>query len=91
MVLNAKGDLSKSLDEMKASSKVKTTVPTDNYGFFYQMKVYSVIIGIITGNKSFVSVQLESLVCLIERYATCYKIEIAKDKCLPGKFGNVVD
>jgi hypothetical protein len=38
MVLNAKGDLSKSLDEMKALSKVETMVPTDYYGFIYQMK-----------------------------------------------------
>jgi hypothetical protein len=38
MVLGTKGDLSKSLEEMKASSKVETMVPIDYYGFIYQMK-----------------------------------------------------
>jgi hypothetical protein len=59
MILNAKGDLSNSLlDEMKALSKVETTVPTDYYGFIYQMKTYSALVKIITGKCSLVSVQL---------------------------------
>jgi hypothetical protein len=91
MALNAKGDLSKSLDEIKALSKVETTVPTDYYGFIYQMKAYSAIAGIITGDNSHISVQLENLVCLIEKYAACYKLKIAKDKCVPGKFAFAVD
>jgi hypothetical protein len=91
MVLTAKGDLSKSLNEIKASSKVETTVPMDYHGFIYLMKAYSAIIGIITGKNSFVSVQLENLVRSIEKYAACYKLEIAQDKCSPGKFKNVVD
>jgi hypothetical protein len=91
MVLNAKGDLLKSLDEMKASSKVETMIPTDYYGFIYQMKAYSAMIGIITGKNSFVSFQLENLVQLIKKSAACYKLEIAQDKCFPGKFENVVD
>jgi hypothetical protein len=91
MVLNAKGDLSKSLDEMKASSKFETTVPTDYYGFIYQMKTYSALVEIITGKCSLISVQLENLVRLIKKYASCYKLEIAQDKCFPGKFENVVD
>ncbi len=62
MVPNAKGDLLKSLDEIEVSSKVDTMVPTDYYGFKYQMKAYSAMIGIITGKNSFVSVQLENLV-----------------------------
>ena len=47
MVLGAKGDLLKSLEEMKASSKVETTDPTNYYGFIYQMKAFSTIVGII--------------------------------------------
>jgi hypothetical protein len=35
MVLGAKGDLSMSLEEMKASSKVETTVPIDYYSFIF--------------------------------------------------------
>ncbi len=31
------------------------------------------------------------MVRLIEKYASCYKLEIAQDKCFPGKFKNVVD
>ena len=84
MVLNAKGNLLKSLDEMKASSKVETMVPSYYYGFIYQMKAYSAMIGIITGAKSFVLVQLENLVHSIKKYAACYKLEIAQDKCFPG-------
>jgi hypothetical protein len=91
MVLNAKGNLSKSLDEMKTLSKVETMAPTDYYGFIYQMKTYSALVEIITGKCSLVSVQLENLVRLIKKYAYCYKLEIAQDKCFPGKFKNVVD
>jgi hypothetical protein len=91
MVLNAKGNLSKRFDEIKASSKVKTTAPTDLYGFIYQMNAYSARIGIITGKNSFVSIQLENWVCSIERYTACHKIEIANDKCFLGKFKNVLD
>jgi hypothetical protein len=91
MVLNAKGNLSKSLDAIKALSKVETTFPTDYYGFIYQMKAYLAIVGIITGDNSYISVQLENLVCLIKKYAVCYKLEIAKDKCFPGKFAFAVD
>jgi hypothetical protein len=80
MVLNAKGDLLKSLDEMKASSKIETMVPTDYYGFIYQMKTYSALVKIITGKCSLVSVQLKNLVRLIKKYASCYKLEIAQDK-----------
>jgi hypothetical protein len=47
MVLGEKGDLSKSLEEMKASSKVETTVPTDYHSFIYQIKAFSTIVGII--------------------------------------------
>jgi hypothetical protein len=54
MVLGAKGDLSESLEEMKASSKVKTMVPTDYYGFIYQMKAFSTLVGIILGEKKHV-------------------------------------
>jgi hypothetical protein len=91
MVLNSKGNLWKSLNEMKASSKVETMVPTDYYGFIYQMKAYSAMIGIITGKNSYVSVHLKNLVHSIKKYAACYKLEIAQDKCFPGKFKNVVD
>ncbi len=70
---------------------MKTTVPTDYYGFIYQMKAYSAIVGIIMGEDSYISVQLENLVCSIEKYAACYKLEIAKDKCFPGKFAFAVD
>ena len=91
MALNAKGNLLKSLDEMKALSKVETTVPTDYYGFIYQMKTYSALVKIITGKCSLVSFQLENLVRLIKKYASCYKLEITQDKCFPGKFENVVD
>jgi hypothetical protein len=91
MVLNAKGNLSKSLDEIKDLSKVETTVPTDYYGFIYQVKAYSAIVGIIIGDNSYVSVQLKNLVCLIKKYAVCYKLKIPKDKCFPGKFAFAVD
>jgi hypothetical protein len=66
-------------------------VPTDYYGFIYQMKAYSAIVGIITSDDSYASVQLENLVRLIEKYAACYKLEIAKDKCFPEKFAFAVD
>ena len=66
MIMNAKGDLSKSIDEIKASSMVETTVPSDYYGFINQMKAYSALIEIITGNKSLVSAQLKNLVTSIE-------------------------
>ncbi len=49
------------------------------------------MVEIITGKCSLVSVQLENLVRLIKKYASCYKLEIAQDKCFPGKFDNVVD
>jgi hypothetical protein len=91
MVLIAKGDLLKSLDEMKALSKVETTVPTDYYGFIYQMKIYSALVEIITRKCSLVSVQFENLVGLIKKYASCYKLEITQNKCFPEKFKNVVD
>jgi hypothetical protein len=91
MVLNAKGDLSKSLEEMKASSKVEIAVQTDYHGFIYQMKAYTVLIKIITGDKSLVSVQLDNLVRSIEKYASRYKIKIAQDICFAGKFANVID
>jgi hypothetical protein len=52
MVLGAKGDLLKSLEEMKASSKVETTDPTNYYGFIYQMKAFSTIVGIILEEES---------------------------------------
>ena len=61
MIMNAKGDLSKSIDDIKASSKVETTVPSDYYGFIYQMKAFRALIEIITGNDSLVSVQLKKL------------------------------
>jgi hypothetical protein len=75
MVLNAKGDLLKSLDEIKTLSKVETTVPTDYYGFIYQMKTYSAVVKIITGKCSLVSVQLKNLVRLIKKMhlATSWK------------------
>jgi hypothetical protein len=69
---------------MKASSKVETMVPSYYYGFIYQMKAYSAMIGIITGAKSFVLVQLENLVHSIKKYAACYKLEIAQDKPSQG-------
>ncbi len=59
-VLNAKGDLLKSLEEMKALPKVETTILTDYYGFIYQIKTYKVLIGIVTGKSSLASVQLEN-------------------------------
>jgi hypothetical protein len=52
---------------MKASSKVETTVSMDCYGFIYQMKAYSAMIGIITGKNSFVLVQLKNLVHSIKK------------------------
>ena len=61
MIMNAKGDLSKSINDIKASSKVETTVPTDYYGFIYQMKAFRALIEIFTGNDSLVSVQLKKL------------------------------
>ncbi len=67
MALNAKGNLLKSLDEMKALSKVETTIPTDNFGFIYQMKTYSALVKFITGKCSLVSVQLENLAWLIKK------------------------
>jgi hypothetical protein len=76
---------------MKASSKVETTVPTDYYGFYYQMKTYSALVEIITGKCSLISVQLKNLVRLIKKYASYYKLEITQDKCFPGKYKNVVD
>ena len=91
MIMNAKGDLLKSIDKIKASSKVKTTVPSDYYGFIYQMKAYSALIKIITGDESLVSAQLKNLVISIEKYSPSYKIKIAQDNCFPGKFANVVD
>jgi hypothetical protein len=91
MIMNAKGDLSKSINYIKASSKVETTVPSDYYGFIYQMKAFRALIEITTGNDSLVSVQLENLVRSIEKYSSSYKIEIAQDNCFPGKFPNVVD
>ena len=91
MILNTKGGLSKSIDELKASSKVETTVPSDYHGFIYQMKAFSALIEIITGDDSLVSVQLQNLVGSIEKYSSSYKIEIAQDNCFPGKFANVVD
>jgi hypothetical protein len=91
MIMNAKGDISKSLDEIKTSSKVETTVPTNYHGFIYQMKAYSALIEIITGDESLVSVQLVNLVGQIKKYSSSYKIEIAQDNCFPGKFANVVD
>ena len=91
MILNTKGGLSKSIDKLKASSKVETTVPSDYHSFIYQMKAFSALIEIITGDNSLVSVQLQNLVGSIEKYSSSYKIEIAQDNCFPGKFANVVD
>ena len=70
MILNTKGGLSKSIDELKASSKVETTVPSDYHGFIYQMKAFSALIEIITGDDSLVSVQLQNLVRSIEKYSS---------------------
>ena len=91
IIMNATGDLSKSINDIKASSKVETTVPTDYYGFIYQMKAFRALIEIITHNDSLVSVQLDNLVRSIEKYSSSYKIEIAQDNCFPGKSANVVD
>ncbi len=91
MVLGTKGDLSKSLKEMKASSKVETTVSTDYYGFIYKMKAFSTIVGIIPGEESMCSVQLLHLVRQIETYSSNYKLAIAQDKLFPSKFKCVVD
>jgi len=55
------------------------------------MKTFLALIEIITGDNSLVSVQLQNLVGSIEKYSSCYKIEIAQDDCFPGKFANVVD
>ncbi len=89
--MNAKEDLSKSINDIKASSMVETTVPSDYYGFIYQMKAFRALIEIITHNDSLVSVQLDNLVRSIEKYSSSYKIENAQDNCFPGKFANVVD
>jgi hypothetical protein len=91
MVLGAKGDLSKSLEEMKASSKVKTTVPINYYGFIFQMKAFSTIVGIILGEKSMCSVQLLYLVRQIKKKSSSYKLAIAQDKLFPSKFEWIVD
>ncbi len=91
MVLGPKGDLSKSLEEMKASSKVETTVPIDYYGFIFQMKVFSTIVGIILGRESMCSVQLLHLVRQIEKYLSNYKLAIAQDKLFQRKFEWIVN
>jgi hypothetical protein len=91
MVLCAKGDLSKSLEEMKASSKVETTIPIDYYGFIFQMKVFSTIVRIILGEESMCTVQLLHLVRQIEKYSSNYKLAIAQDTLFPSKFEWIVD
>ncbi len=91
MVLGTKGDLAKSIEEMKTSSKAETTVPTDYYGFIYQMKAFSTIVGIFLGEESMCSVQLLHLVRQIKKYSSNYKLGIAKDKQFPRIFEWVVN
>jgi hypothetical protein len=91
MVLGTKGDFSKSLEEMKASSKVETTVPINDYGFIFQMKAFSTIVGIILREESLCSVQLLHLVRQIKKYSSNYKLVIAQDKLFPRKFKWIVN
>jgi hypothetical protein len=86
MVLGAEGDLSKSLKEMKASSKVETMVPITYYGFIFQMKAFSTIVEIILGEESMCSVRLSHLVRQIIKFSSNYKLAIAQDKLFPSKF-----
>ncbi len=61
LVLNSKGDLSKSLDKITSSCKAKVTVPTNYHRFLYQLKAYTAAIKIILGDDSIVSIHLANL------------------------------
>jgi hypothetical protein len=91
MVLGAKGDLSKSLEEMKEPSKIETTVPINYYGFMFQMKMFSTIVGIIFREERMCSVQLLHLVRQIKKHSSNYKLAMAQDKLFPSKFEWIVN
>jgi hypothetical protein len=61
LVLNSKGDLSKSLNKIKSSCKAKVIVLTDYHGFLYQLKAYMAAIKIILGADCTISIHLANL------------------------------
>jgi hypothetical protein len=91
MVLGAKGDFSKSLEEMKAFSKVETMVPIDYYGFIFQMKAFSTIVGIILGEERMRSVQLLHLVRQIKKIFKQLQTSNSARQLFPSKFEWIVN
>jgi hypothetical protein len=72
-MINQKGGLTQSAEEIKTKAKQNIAAPADYNKMFFQLKAFLALIEIPFGDKSITAGKLQALICLIELQSIYYK------------------
>jgi hypothetical protein len=83
-MINQKGGLAQSAEEIKTNAKQDVVAPVDYNEMLFQLKAFLALIEILLGDKSITACKLQAFVCLIESQRIFYKGCTALDDFFPS-------
>ncbi len=84
-MINHKGGLTQSVEELKAKAKQDVVAPSDYNKMIFQLKAFTAMIDILLGDGSVVTKRLTRFIRAIETNALIYKARAALDDFFPSK------
>ena len=84
-MINQKGGLTQSAEEIKKKAKQNIEAPSDYNEMIFQLKAFVALIEILFGNDSITAEKLKTFVQLIEAQSIYYKGVVVYDKFFPTK------
>jgi hypothetical protein len=84
-MINQKGGLAQSAEEIKTKAKQDMVAPMDYNEMIFQLQAFVALIEIMFGNESIVASNLKKFICLIKVNSIFYKGHAALDDFFPSK------
>jgi hypothetical protein len=84
-MINQKGGLAQSTEEIKTKAKQDVGAPADSNKILFQLKALLALIEILFGYKSITAGKLQAFICLIKLQSIFYKGCTALDDFFPSK------
>jgi hypothetical protein len=84
-MINQKGGLAQSADEIKTKAKQDVAAPADYNEMIFQLKAFSALFEFLFGEESIMAAKGGTFICLIEVNSISYRGHVALDDFFPSK------
>jgi hypothetical protein len=84
-MINQKGGLAQSAEEIKAKAKQEVSAPKNYNEMLFQLKAFAALIEILFGDESIIAHRLQAFVQQIKTHNVFYKAYAALDNFFPSK------